>query len=154
MGAYITIQRLIITCCALLVAAIMCWTIASSRLGKALRAVSEDHEAAMLQGIPYRRIALAGFFIATSLAAIAAVLLSPVTVSSPIIGSDYLIRGFIAIVIGGLGSIPGAILGSLLIAVIESLGGYYFDPTWATITMFALTMFVLLVRPKGILGNG
>ncbi|QYJ20229.1 branched-chain amino acid ABC transporter permease [Achromobacter sp. ES-001] len=154
MGAYITIQRLIITCCALLVAALMCWTIASSRLGKALRAVSEDHEAAMLQGIPYRRIALAGFFIATSLAAIAAVLLSPVTVSSPIIGSDYLIRGFIAIVIGGLGSIPGAILGSLLIAVIESLGGYYFDPTWATITMFVLTMFVLLVRPKGILGNG
>lgn len=153
-GAFITTQRLIITGCALLVAVIMCWTIASSKLGKALRAVSEDHEAAMLQGIPYRRIALAGFLIATFLAAIAAVLLAPVTVSSPIIGSDYLIRGFIAIVIGGLGSIPGAILGSVLIAVIESVGGYYFDPTWATISMFALTMLVLLVRPKGILGNG
>lgn len=154
LGAFVTVQRLIITGCALLVAVFMCWTIVSSRLGKALRAVAEDHEAAMLQGIPYRRIALAGFLIATVLAAIAAVLLSPVTVSSPIIGNDYLIRGFIAIVIGGLGSIPGAILGSVLIAVIESLGGYYFDPTWATITMFALTMFVLLVRPKGILGNG
>lgn len=154
MGAFITVQRLIITCCALLVAIFMCWAIMSSRLGKALRAVSEDHEAAMLQGIPYRRIALAGFLIATFLAAIAAVLLSPVTVSSPVVGGDYLIRGFIAVVIGGLGSIPGAILGSVLIAVIESVGGYYFDPTWATITMFALTMFVLLVRPKGILGNG
>nr|WP_025513202.1 branched-chain amino acid ABC transporter permease [Bordetella trematum] len=154
LGAYITLQRLVITCCALLVAGALCWTIASSRLGKALRAVAEDHEAAMLQGIPYRRIALIGFLIATGLAAVAAVLLSPVTVSSPIIGNDYLIRGFIAIVIGGLGSIPGAILGSVLIAVIESVGGYYFDPTWATITMFALTMFVLLVRPKGILGHG
>lgn len=154
LGAYITLQRLVITCCALLVAGALCWTIASSRLGKALRAVAEDHEAAMLQGIPYRRIALIGFLIATGLAAVAAVLLSPVTVSSPIIGNDYLIRGFIAIVIGGLGSIPGAILGSVLIAVIESAGGYYFDPTWATITMFALTMFVLLVRPKGILGHG
>ncbi len=154
MGAFITVQRLIITCCALLVAIFMCWAIMSSRLGKALRAVSEDHEAAMLQGIPYRRIALAGFLIATFLAAIAAVLLSPVTVSSPVVGGDYLIRGFIAVVIGGLGSIPGAILGSVLIAVIESVGGYYFDPTWATIAMFALTMFVLLVRPKGILGNG
>ncbi len=154
LGAFVTVQRLIITSCALLVAVFMCWVIAASRLGKALRAVSEDHEAAMLQGIPYRRIALAGFLIATFLAAIAAVLLSPVAVSSPVIGSDYLIRGFIAIVIGGLGSIPGAILGSILIAVIESVGGYYFDPTSATIAMFVLTMLVLLVRPKGILGNG
>lgn len=153
-GAYVTTQRLIITASALLVAAFMCWGIASSRMGKALRAVAEDHEAAMLQGIPYRRIALFGFLIATFLAAIAAVLLSPVTVSSPIIGSDYLIRGFIAIVIGGLGSIPGAILGSVMIAVIESVGGYYFDPTAATISMFVLTMLVLLIRPKGILGNG
>lgn len=153
-GAFITTQRLIITACALLVAAFMCWSIASSRMGKALRAVAEDHEAAMLQGVPYRRIALYGFLIATFLAAIAATLLSPVTVSSPIVGSDYLIRGFIAIVIGGLGSIPGAILGSVMIAVIESVGGYYFDPTSATIAMFVLTMLVLLIRPKGILGNG
>ncbi|WP_229793885.1 branched-chain amino acid ABC transporter permease [Advenella faeciporci] len=153
LGAFITTQRFIITVCALLVSAIMCWFIASSRMGKALRAVSEDHEAAMLQGIPYRRIALTGFIIATFLAAIAAVFLSPVTVSSTIIGSDYLIKGFIAIVIGGLGSIPGAILGSVLLAVLESLGGYYFDPTWATISMFVLTMFVLLIRPKGILGK-
>ncbi len=153
LGAFITTQRFIITVCALLVAVIMCWFIASSRMGKALRAVSEDHEAAMLQGIPYRRIALTGFIIATFLAAIAAVFLSPVTVSSTIIGSDYLIKGFIAIVVGGLGSIPGAIIGSVLIAVLESLGGYYFDPTWATISMFVLTMFVLLIRPKGILGK-
>lgn len=154
LGAFVTIQRLIITGGALLVAALMWWTMVSSRLGKALRAVAEDHEAAMLQGIPFRRIAVSGFLIATLLAAIAAVLLSPVTVSSPIIGGDYLIKGFIAIVIGGLGSMAGAILGSVLIAVIESWGGYYFDPSWATIAMFVLTMVVLLIRPKGILGNG
>ncbi|NYT62508.1 branched-chain amino acid ABC transporter permease [Alcaligenaceae bacterium] len=154
LGAFITAERLIITGIALLVAIVMCWVIAASKLGKALRAVAEDHEAAMLQGIPYRKIAFVGFLIATFLAAIAAALLSPVAVTSPIIGSDYLIRGFIAIVIGGLGSIPGAILGSILIAVIESVGGYYFDPTSATIAMFVLTMLVLLIRPKGIMGNG
>lgn len=154
MGAFVTIERLAVTISALLVATLMYWFIASSKLGKALRAVSEDHEAAMLQGIPYRRIALAGFVIATLLAAVAAVLLSPIAVFSPIIGSDFLIRGFIAIVIGGLGSIPGAILGSLLIAAIESVGGYYFDPTVATISMFVLTMFVLLLRPRGLFGNG
>lgn len=154
LGAFVTIQRMVITGGALLVAVLMWWIMVSSRLGKALRAVAEDHEAAMLQGIPFRRIAVYGFLIATLLAAIAAVLLSPVTVSSPVIGGDYLIKGFIAIVIGGLGSMAGAILGSVLIAVIESVGGYYFDPSWATIAMFVLTMVVLLVRPKGILGNG
>lgn len=154
LGAFVTIQRMVITGGALLVAVLMWWIMVSSRLGKALRAVAEDHEAAMLQGIPFRRIAVYGFLIATLLAAIAAVLLSPVTISSPVIGGDYLIKGFIAIVIGGLGSMAGAILGSVLIAVIESVGGYYFDPSWATIAMFVLTMVVLLIRPKGILGNG
>ena len=56
--------------------------------------------------------------------------------------------------IGGLGSIPGSIIGSILIAVIESVGGYYFDPSLATLAMFVITMLVLLVRPKGIMGNG
>jgi len=85
---------------------------------------------------------------------VAGALLSPVSISSPILGNDYLIRAFIAVVVGGLGSIPGAIIGSVLIAVIESVGGYYFDPSRATIAMFALVMLVLLVRPKGIMGHG
>ena len=154
LGGAITTQRLVLTLIALLVAITMCWLIAATKLGKSLRAVSEDHEAAMLQGIPYRKTALYGFLIATFLAAIAGALLAPVTVISANVGSDFLIKGFIAIVIGGLGSIPGSIIGSILIAVIESVGGYYFDPSLATLAMFVITMLVLLVRPKGIMGNG
>ena len=154
LGGAITTQRLVLTLIALLVAVTMCWLIAATKLGKSLRAVSEDHEAAMLQGIPYRKTALYGFLIATFLAAIAGALLAPVTVISANVGSDFLIKGFIAIVIGGLGSIPGSIIGSILIAVIESVGGYYFDPSLATLAMFVITMLVLLVRPKGIMGNG
>lgn len=154
LGGSMTIERLLITVIALAAAATMCWAVAATKLGKALRAAAEDHEAAMLQGIPYQRIAFAGFLLATLLAALAGALLSPVSISSPILGNDYLIRAFIAIVIGGLGSIPGAIVGSVLIAVIESVGGYYFDPSMATIGMFALVMLVLLVRPKGIMGHG
>lgn len=153
-GGSITIERLLITVFALAAAVAMCWTIIATKLGKALRAAAEDHEAAMLQGIPYQRIAFAGFMLATLLAAVAGALLSPVSISSPILGNDYLIRAFIAVVVGGLGSIPGAIIGSVLIAVIESVGGYYFDPSRATIAMFALVMLVLLVRPKGIMGHG
>ena len=154
LGGAITTQRLVLCIIALLVAAAMYWAIASTRLGKALRAVSEDHEAAMLQGIPYRRIALSGFLIGTLLAAVAGALLAPVVVIGPVIGSAYLIKGFIAVVIGGLGSISGAIIGSILIAVIESVGGYYFDPSLATIAMFVMVMVVLMVRPAGIMGNG
>jgi branched-chain amino acid transport system permease protein len=153
-GGALTVQRLLLCVIALLVGIAMYWAITWTRLGKALRAVSEDHEAAMLQGIPYRRIALAGFMIGSLLAAIAGVLLAPVAVVSPVIGSAYLIKGFIAVVIGGLGSIPGAIIGSFLIAMIESIGGYYFDPSLATIAMFVIVMAVLLVRPTGIMGHG
>ena len=153
-GAALTAQRLLLCVVALLVAALMYWAIVSTRLGKALRAVAEDHEAAMLQGIPYRRIALAGFLIGTLLAAIAGALLAPVAVVNPVIGSAYLIKGFIAVVLGGLGSIPGAIIGSVLIALVESIGGYYFDPSMATIAMFVMVMAVLLVRPAGIMGHG
>jgi len=154
LGGAITTQRLVLTGVSIVIAISMCWLIASTKLGKALRAVAEDYEAATLQGIPYRRIALYGFLLATFLAAIAGALLSPLTVISASVGSDYLMKGFIAIVIGGLGSIPGSIIGSVLIAVIESVGGYYFDPSWATLGMFVITMLVLLIRPKGIMGNG
>lgn len=153
LGGAIATQRLVLFVFALAVAVGMYWVIASTRLGKALRAVAEDHEAAMLQGIPYRRIALIGFLIGTVLAAIAGILLAPVMVIGPTIGDAYLMKGFIAVVIGGLGSIPGAIIGSMLIAVIESVGGYYFDPSMATIAMFLIVMLVLLVRPAGIMGN-
>lgn len=153
LGGSISIERLILSVIAIAVAVSMCVLIASTKLGKALRAVSEDHEAAMLQGIPYKRVALFGFLMATFLAAAAGALMSPVTVITPVIGNDYLIRGFIAIVIGGLGSIPGSILGSVVIAVIESVGGYYFDPSQATIAMFLIAGLVLLIRPKGLLGN-
>lgn len=152
-GAGITLQRLVLCGVALAVAVAMTWALSATRLGLALRAVAEDHEAAMLQGMPYRRIALAGFLIGTLLAAAAGALLAPVAVISPTIGSDYLIKGFIAVVIGGLGSIPGAIVGSLLIATIESVGGYYFDPSLATISMFVMVMVVLLVKPTGLMGH-
>jgi branched-chain amino acid transport system permease protein len=153
LGGAITIERLILSAIAILVAAAMCVMIAHTKTGKSLRAVAEDHEAAMLQGIPYRKTALLGFLLATFLAAIGGVLVAPVSVITPVVGSDYLIRGFIAIVIGGLGSIPGSIIGAVLIAVIESVGGFYFDPSQATTAMFVIAILVLLIRPQGLMGK-
>jgi branched-chain amino acid transport system permease protein len=153
LGASITIQRLVLCVTAALVTVVLYWALASTKLGKALRAVSADHEAAMLQGIPYRRIALTGYMIAAVLAAFAGVLMAPVTVVSPVIGTDYLMKTFIAVVVGGLGSVSGAIVGALFIGFIEAVGGYFFDSSTATVAMFVLVILVLLFRPKGLLGN-
>ena len=119
-----------------------------------MRAVSIDHEAAMLQGIPYKKIAFHGFMIATFMGALAGAIMAPLAMISPTVGSDYLVKGFIAVIIGGLGSVPGAIVGSLFIGMIESFGGYFFDPSLANIAIFVLVIFTLLVRPNGLLKNG
>jgi len=147
-------QRLMLGLVAILFAAALYWALSSTRFGKAMRAASIDHEAAMLQGIPYKRVAFQGFAVATFLGAIAGALLAPIAAITPVLGADYLVKGFISVIVGGLGSIPGAILGSLFIALIESVGGFYFDPSIANVAIFALVMGVLLVRPNGLMGKG
>lgn len=152
-GVNLTSQRLVLGLFAVMATVAMYWVLSATRFGKAMRAVSIDHEAAMLQGIPYRHIALYGFAVATFLGAMAGALLAPISVVSPVLGSDYLIKGFIAVIIGGLGSVPGAIVGSLFIASIESVGGFYYDPSIANLAIFVLVMVVLLVKPNGLLGG-
>lgn len=154
LGATVTLQRVFLCAMAIVITSVLYWALTHTKLGKALRAVSIDHEAAMLQGVPYNRMALAGFMIAAVLAALAGALIAPISIVTPVIGADYLIKGFIAVIIGGLGSIPGAILGALFVAVIETVGSFYLDPTSATIAIFVLAIVVLLVRPKGLLGHG
>ena len=153
-GATITVQRLTLCAAAVVITGVLYLTLTRTKLGKALRAVSIDHEAAMLQGVPYNRMAFIGFMIAAGLAALAGILIAPISIVSPVIGADYLIKGFIAVVIGGLGSIPGAILGALFVATIETLGSFYIDPSSATIAIFVLVIVLLLVRPKGLMGHG
>lgn len=154
LGASVTAQRLALCIAAIVITAALYFALTRTKLGKALRAVSIDHEAAMLQGIPYNRMALAGFMIAGGLAALSGALIAPISIVSPMIGADYLIKGFIAVIIGGLGSVPGAILGGLFVASIETVGGFYFDASSATLSIFSLVIIVLLVRPKGLLGHG
>ncbi len=153
-GANIAAQRLVLGGVAVTATVLLYWVLATTRFGKAMRAVSIDHEAAMLQGIPCERIAFQGFLIATMLGAIAGAIIAPISAVTPVLGADYLVKGFIAVIIGGLGSVPGAIVGSLFIALIESVGGFLFDPSIANMAIFVLVMIVLMVRPNGLLGRG
>jgi len=153
-GVRLAVQGIVVIVAAIVVTLALYWSMTRTRLGKALRAVAADHEAAMLQGIPHNRLVLIGFLIATGLAAVAGALIAPMTAVSTTIGADYLVKGFIAVIIGGLGSTIGAIVGALFIASIEAVGGYYFDASSSTLAMFVLVIVVLLFMPKGVLRRG
>ena len=117
-----------------------------TKLGKSMRAVSEDKGAAQLMGINVNRTISLTFAIGSALAAVAGVLLCS---SYPILG----IKAFTAAVFGGIGSIPGAMLGGILLGIIEILGKAYISTELGDAIVFAVLIIVLLVRPSGLLGK-
>ena len=125
-----------------------------TKLGKAMRAVSEDMGAAQLMGINVNSTISATFAIGSALAAIAGVLLCSFNPSlMPTTGSMPGIKAFTAAVFGGIGSIPGAFLGGLLLGIIEALAKAYISTQLANSIVFAVLIVVLLVKPAGLLGK-
>ena len=125
-----------------------------SKMGKAMRACSEDKGAAQLMGINVNRTISLTFAIGSALAAIAGVLLcSYTTALMPTTGSMPGIKAFTAAVFGGIGSIPGAFLGGILLGIIEALAKAYISTQLSNTVLFAVLIVVLLVRPAGLLGK-
>ncbi len=125
-----------------------------SKMGKAMRACSEDKDAARLMGINVNTTISVTFAIGSALAAVAGVLLCSFNPTlMPTTGSMPGIRAFTAAVFGGIGSIPGAFLGGLLIGVIEAMAKAYISTQLANSVVFAVLIVVLLVRPAGLLGK-
>ena len=128
--------------------------VSKSKMGKAMRACSEDKAAAQLMGINVNATISATFAIGSALAAIAGVLLCSFNTSlMPTTGSMPGIKAFTAAVFGGIGSIPGAFLGGLLLGIIEALAKAYISTTLANAIVFAVLIVVLLVKPAGLLGK-
>ena len=130
------------------------WFTSSTKIGKAMRACSEDKGAAQLMGINVNRTISITFAIGSALAAIAGVLLcSSYPTLMPTTGSMPGIKAFTAAVFGGIGSIPGAFLGGILLGIIESLAKAYISTQLANSIVFAVLIVTLLVRPAGLLGK-
>ncbi|MBQ8137108.1 MAG: branched-chain amino acid ABC transporter permease, partial [Clostridia bacterium] len=125
-----------------------------TRMGKAMRAVSEDRGAAELMGINVNRTISLTFAIGSALAAIAGVLLcSSYPALMPTTGSMPGIKAFTAAVFGGIGSIPGAMLGGILLGMIEILGKAYISTELGDALVFAVLIIILLFKPSGLLGR-
>ena len=139
--------------CLVIMAGLM-WFTSNTKTGKAMRACSEDKAAAQLMGVNVNKTISLTFAIGSGLAAIAGVLLcsySPVL--QPTTGSMPGIKAFTAAVFGGIGSIPGAFVGGILLGIIEALAKAYISSNMANSIVFAVLIVVLLVKPAGLLGK-
>lgn len=139
--------------CIVIMAALMTF-INKKKMGQAMLAVSEDRGAATLMGINVNRTISVTFAIGSALAAVAGVLLCSAYPSlSPYTGSMPGIKAFVAAVFGGIGSIPGAFIGGILLGIIENLAKAYISSQLSDAIVFSVLIIVLLVRPTGILGK-
>ena len=124
--------------------------IQKNKLGKAMRAVADDPIAAGVVGIYSERIIFASFVIGSALAGAAGILISLETNIEPTMGLNAIFKGIIASIIGGIGSIPGAMLGGLFLGIAENLGIWKIHAGWKDSIAFVILIFFLLLRPGGI----
>ncbi|MBQ6719284.1 MAG: branched-chain amino acid ABC transporter permease [Oscillospiraceae bacterium] len=155
-GGGLTITGEVIITIAICVAIMVGLTLFTSktRMGKAMRAVSEDRAAAQLMGINVNQTISLTFAIGSALAAVAGVLLcSTVPTLMPTTGAMPGIRAFTAAVFGGIGSIPGAMLGGILLGIIETFSKAYISTQFSDAIVFSVLIIILLVKPAGLLGK-
>lgn len=147
-------SRIYVVCFALVVLALLYVFLKYSKPGRALRAVVEDFEIASIQGIRARIYYPLGFGIGVGLAAVAGALMAPLFSVSPFVGAAPLLKAFIVVILGGLGSLPGAAVAGLALGLIESWSSLFFSSSVADMLIFMIVITMLVVRPKGLLGKG
>jgi branched-chain amino acid transport system permease protein len=121
--------------------------------GAAMRAISQNGKAAQLMGINIKKTYGLAFIIGTVLVGLAGLLLSPIYPAFPLVGANFSTLAFIVVVLGGLASVPGAIIGGLVIGVIESFAGYFAGAAYQQAAYFLLFILVLVFKPNGLFGK-
>lgn len=150
--ALLSFTRVVGFAVAILVAGLLWTVLALTDTGKAIRAVAKEKLGAALVGIDVRHVYAVTFGLGTACIAIAACLLMPSFYVNPRVGNAFVLVAFTVVVLGGMGSIPGAVVGGLIIGVVESLCGLYLGESLGQIGIFAIFILVLLLRPTGLFG--
>lgn len=138
---------------AVILTLLLYWLLRDTRIGRAIVAVRMDREAAALMGVNVKRVNAVTFGIGALMAGAAGALLSIIYPISPLNSSLFLGKAFVVCVLGGLGSVPGALIGGLVLGIVESFGSFWFGPEHAVTLSFTVLLVLLFVRPSGILGR-
>jgi branched-chain amino acid transport system permease protein len=149
----VPVDRLLATGFALFLTGALYLILRKSRVGRAIIAVRLDRDAATLMGVRVRSTYAAAFGLGAAMAGCAGVLLALIFPISPLSSTAYLGKAFVVCVLGGLGSVPGAVLGGLVLGLVESLGAVAIGPEHAVTLSFALLILFLIFRPQGLLGR-
>lgn len=152
-GMMLSVPKLYGFIIAILTAAAVYYFFQKTRMGRAIRATSLDREAASLMGINQYKVYNIAFGIGTATAGIAGVALVPFYNVYPSVGVLFDIKGYIIVVLGGLGSIAGAMLGGMIIGIIESVGPQFMTATWTEAIVYGLFLAVLFIKPSGLFGQ-
>jgi branched-chain amino acid transport system permease protein len=137
----------------LLCTVVLQWVIKHTFLGKAIRATVQDGEAAKLMGIAVPRIFLITFAAGSALVGLAACMMVPLFSVFPTVGLNFVLIAFVIVVLGGMGSIEGALLGGFCVGVVQSLSAYYVAPAFGQLFFFLLFLLVMIFRPNGLFGQ-
>jgi branched-chain amino acid transport system permease protein len=150
----ISLVRILVIVAAAALMVALARLVGRTKLGRAMRAVAFDREAAQMMGVDIDRTIVATFFIGSALAGVAGVMVGLVFLqTSHLMGFIAGLKGFTAAVVGGIGSVPGAMLGGLLIGLAESFTAAYISSTFQNLIVFGLLITVMLLRPFGLLGT-
>lgn len=152
-GLSLSVERLIVMSIALALMLGLAFFIKRTKPGRALRAVAEDDEAARLQGVNSENTFTLGMFVASGLAGIAGALMAPLFAIGPFVGQEMVVNSIIIIILGGIGSISGAVAGSFVLGLVTSFGCTFLSGDVATMISFALLLLILIFKPRGLLGG-
>jgi branched-chain amino acid transport system permease protein len=152
-GVTIPELRLYVILAAALLIALMTVFVEKTKTGQAIRAVAENRDAAILMGVNVNSILLVVFAISTALGVCAGVMVGALFAIAPGIGEGLVVKGFAVLILGGLGSIPGAVVGGLVLGITEALAAGFISSAYKDVIAFVAMILVLLVRPQGLMGK-
>jgi branched-chain amino acid transport system permease protein len=154
LGATVTMLQVAILLISILLMVGLSWLVARSRLGRAMRAVAENPTAARVLGVNVDRVTSVTFAISSALGAVAGVLFALNVNSAQLgMGSAIELKGLAVIIVGGMGSLPGALVGGLLLGLAEVFAVQYIGSSWRDLIAFGLLFVILLLRPQGLFGG-
>ena len=153
LGITMSYQRLLVIVAAIAMIVLLQIFIKKTTPGTTIEAVAQNREGAMLVGINVNRVSSLTFAISTATAAAAASLVAPIFMISPTMGALLGMKAFVIVILGGLGSIPGAILGGYILGLLEAIGGGYLSAAYKDVYAFGALILILSIKPTGLFGR-